>query len=175
MILSLRRRHRVMMLSLALILPIAFVAALVVRQPIPTTQDLPINSTPLSSEDWRLCFEKDNLWSRWPSLSRPALPITTRLYANRQSGTQLAMELQPRENLKTPDILVYCHPAFSAGGGQLPERAQLLGTLAGTETRRFILPVAASEQETLIILYSLAHQKIIAETQLPAAVSLTPF
>jgi len=165
MILSLRRRHRVMMLSLAFILPIAFVAGLIVRQPIPATPDLPVCSTPLSSEGWQLCFEKEDYW--------PGLPITTRLYANRQSSTQLAMELQPRADLKTPDILVYCHPAFSTGTGQLPERAQLLGTLAGTEKRRFILPAAASEQETSIILYSLAHQKIIAETQLPAAASLT--
>ena len=180
MILSLRRRHRVMMLSLALILPIAFVAGLVVRQPIPITKDLPISSTLLSSEDWQLCFEKDDLWStsRRPSLSRsslpmPSLPITTRLYTNRQSSTQLAMELQPRDDLKTPDILVYCHSAFSSGAGQLPERAQLLGTLAGAEKRWFILPAAASEQETAIILYSLAQQKIIAETKLPAAASLT--
>jgi len=165
MILSLRRRHRMMMFSLALILPIAFVAGLVIRQPIPATQDLPVSSTPLSSEDWQLCFEKEDHW--------PGLPITMRLYANRQSGTQLAMELQPRTNLKTPDILVYCHLTSSSSTGQLPERAQLLGTLAGTEKRLFILPAAASEQETSIILYSLAHQKIIAETQLPAAASLT--
>jgi len=165
MILSLRRRHRVMMLSLALILPVAFVAGLVIRQPIPTTENLPVSLALLSSEGWQLCFEKDDHW--------PRLPITTRLYANRQSDTHLAMELQPRTNLETPDILVYCHPAFSSDAGQLPERAQLLGTLAGTEKRRFILPAAASEQQTSIILYSLAHQKIIAETQLPAAASLT--
>lgn len=164
MILSLRRRHRVMMFSLAFILPIAFVASLIVRQPIPATPDLPVSSTPLSSEDWQLRFEKDDLW--------PDLPITTRLYANHQSDTLLALELQPRENLKTPDVLVYCHPAFSTNSAQLPESAQLLGTLAGTEKRWFILPAAMSEQETPIILYSLAHQKIIAATKLPAAASL---
>jgi len=165
MILSLRRRHRVMMLSLAIILPIAFVIGIVVRQPIPAMQDLPVSSTPLSSEDWQLCFEKDDLWAD--------LLITTRLYANRQSNTQLAMELQPRENLKTPDVLVYCHSAFSTSSDQLPESAQLLGTLSGTENRWFILPAAASEYEMSIILYSLAHQKMIAETKLPTAASLT--
>jgi hypothetical protein len=164
MILSLRRRHRVMMFSLAVILPIAFVAGLVIREPVPATPDLPVSLSPLASKDWQLCFEKEDHW--------PGLPITTRLYANRQSNTQLAMELQPRANLKAPDILVYCHPAFSAGTGQLPERAQLLGTLAGTEKRRFMLPAATSEQETSIILYSLAHQEIIVETKLPAVASL---
>lgn len=163
MILSLRQRHRLLMFSLAIILPVAFVAALFVRQPIPATPELPVNFPPLSNESWRLVFEKDDLW--------PGLPISTRLYSNRQSDTLLTLELQPRENLKTPDILVYCHPAFSASLNQLPERAQLLGTLAGMEKRWFMLPLAKSEQETAIMLYSLAHQKIIAAIKLPAAAS----
>lgn len=159
MIQSLRRRHRVMMLSLAFILPSAFVAALVVRQPIPPTPNLPVNSSSLSQEGWQIVFEKNDLW--------PGLPITTRLYSNHQSDTLFALELQPRENLKTPDILVYWNPTFAFGSYQLPERAQLLGTLAGTEKRRFILPATASVQETSFILYSLAHHKVMAETRLP--------
>lgn len=161
MIHPLRRRHRWITMALAVGLPIAFIAGLAVRKPIPTTENAP--SALMAPPDIvfsQLLFDKSDLWAN--------LKITTRLYADQQPARQLAVELHPQDDLKAPDLLVYWHPEPAVQTEQLPDEAYLLGALAGTQMGRFILPAPALTQEGSLILYSLAHQKIIATTTLPA-------
>jgi hypothetical protein len=162
MIQPLRRRHLGMMTAIAIILPIVFIAGLAVRKPIPATESLPSAlMTPPAISFSHLLFEKSDLWTD--------LKITTRVYAGQQPAEHLAVELYPQSYLKIPDLLVYWHPQPSIQTGKLPDDAYLLGVLAGTHKLRFILPEPAMTQDGSLILYSLAHQKIIAATTLPTS------
>jgi hypothetical protein len=66
-------------------------------------------------------------------------------------------------------MLVYWHLQPAIQTDRLPDDAYLLGALAGTQKRRFILPEPAMTQDGSLILYSLAHHKIIAATLLPTS------
>jgi hypothetical protein len=159
MIQPLRRRHRWMTAALAIILPIAFVAGLAVRKPLPATENVPSAVPSTSTEFSQVLFEKGDLWND--------LAISTRVLADQLPTTHLAVELQPRVYLKIPDILVYWHPQPSSDADKLPEGSYLLGALAATEKRCFVLPDSALVHDGIIMLYSLAHQKKIAAAKLP--------
>jgi hypothetical protein len=162
MIQSLRRRHRWMMVAITILLPIAFIAGLAVRKPIPATENLPAASmTPSAMAFSHLLFEKTDLW--------PDLKITTRLYTDQQPAEHLAAELHPQDYLKIPDLLVYWYDQPSTQTDKLPDDAYLLGALTGIQKLRCILPEPATTQDGALILYSLAHQKIIAATLLPTS------
>ncbi len=162
MIQPLRRRRRWMMAAITIVLPVVFIAGLAVRKPIPATEDTPSALTvPQAISFSHLLFEKTDLW--------PDLKIITRVYADQQPAERLAVELHPQDYLKIPDLLVYWHPQPAIQTDKLPDDAYLLGALAGTKTLRFILPEPAMTQDGSLILYSLAHQKIIATTMLPTS------
>jgi hypothetical protein len=162
MIHPLRRRHRRMIAAITIVLPIAFVAGLAVRKPIPATENLPSALTVLPATSFpHLLLEENDLWSD--------LKITTRVYGDQQPAERLAVELYPQDYLKIPDLLVYWHHPPSIQTDKLPGDAYLLGALAGTQKLRCILPEPAMTQDGSLILYSLAHQKIIATTMLPTS------
>ena len=164
MIQSLRRRHRWMMAAVTIILPVIFVAGLAVRKPVPASEQVPAGVAPLAADASHLLFEKDDLWN--------GLPISTRLFAAQQPATLLAVELHPRVYFKFPEILVYWHSSASTQLDKLPEESYLLGTLAGKENHRFVLPDSARTHDGALILYSLAQQKLIATAALPTRTTL---
>lgn len=162
MIQPLRRRHCWMMAAITIVLPIVFVAGLAVRKPIPATENVPAAlMTPAAISFSHLLFERSDLWTD--------LKITTRVYADQQPAEHLAVELHPQDYLKIPDMLAYWRPQPSIQTDQLPDNVYLLGALAGAQKLRFILPEPAMTQDGSLILYSLAHQKIIAATMLPTS------
>ncbi len=151
-----------MMAAITIVLPVVFVAGLAVRKPIPPTANTPSTSmTPPAISFSHLMFEKSDLLAD--------LKITTRVYADQQPAERLAVELQPQSYLKIPDMLVYWHPQPSIQKSQIPDDAYLLGALAGTQKLRCILPEPAATQDGSLILYSLAHQKIIVTAKLPTS------
>jgi hypothetical protein len=150
------------MTGITIVLPIVFVAGLVVRKPIPATENIPAASmAPSSVAFTHLLFEKTDLW--------PDLKITTRVYADQQPAEHLAVELHPQDYLKTPDMLIYWHLQPSIQTYKLPDDAYLLGALVGTQKLRSILPEPAITIDGSLMLYSLAHQKIIAAITLPTS------
>lgn len=162
MIHPLRRRHRWLTMAISIILPIAFIAGLSVRKPIPATENIPAGSMRPSSISFaHLLFEKSDLWT--------GLKIITRVYTDQQPAERLAVELHPQDYLKIPDMLVYWHPQPSIQTDKLPDDVYLLGALAEMKKLRFILPGPAMTQDGSLILYSLAHQKVIAATMLPTS------
>lgn len=83
------------------------------------------------------------------------------------------VDLYPGPETLAPDVLVY-HSASAAGaGGDLPEDALLLGSLAGLEPRRFSLPSDRSAGH--VILYSLGHARLMGSAPLPLAGTQAPF
>ncbi len=155
MIQPLRRRHQRWFMVMAVFLPLAMIAGLVVRQPLPAAENLPATEP----DDCRLL-----LWENaalWPSLS-----ITTRVFADQQPATRLVVALQPRVYLKIPDLLVYWSADSSQPISKMTNAVFLLGQLSGTQTQRFRLPAPALSHDGFLALYSLAHQQQIAAAAL---------
>lgn len=156
MIQPLRQRHRFIIITLAALLPLAFVFALRARKTAPLMRELPSALRHAAASFPRVLWEKENLW--------PTLKMSTRVCAEAFPPAQLALELHPHEDLNASDILVYWSPKSS---GENLNEAYLLGTLAGKHKRSWPLPQAALQTEGRIVLYSLGHQKVLASAALP--------
>ena len=157
MIRPLRTRHRVMVTVLAVTLPVLFVAGLLVRKPPAEMEAIPEALQPSSATYSTLLSETPDLWGE--------LAIVTRLHADGDPASRLAVELHPEAYIKTPDVLVYWHTEATAED-VVPDGAYLLGALAGAQARRFALPDTALATDGHLILYSLAHQQTIATARL---------
>ncbi len=164
MIRPLRQRHRFLLAILSILLPLAFALALFARKAPSRVQETSAvlrGDTPALP---RVLFEKEDLW--------PDSKIAARVCADALPPAQLALELQPREDFKAPDVLVYWSPRNSGADEELLREAYLLGALAGKQKRRWLLPEAALQAEGALILYSLGHQQVLATTALPVAAFL---
>lgn len=158
MIRSLRRRHRAMTTAIAIVLPLLFLAGIAARKAIPR-MEIPPALTPVEETFSELIFQKNYF--------RPELDIAARVFADSLPPSRLAVELHPQRYLKIPDILVYWSETPPNAGDKMPESSYLIGTLAGTERRRFPLPSAALDSDGSLILYSLAQQRVIGMAALP--------
>ena len=153
MIYPLRKRHRAMTYTLAILLPILFMVSLLARQAPPE----PNSSIP------RL---HDSVIGEFASTSgvsgtfaaQPA--ISYRILGNQAA----AIELSASETLRLPELLVYWSPQTRAS--TLPEDRVLLGSWAVTTTRVFELPTRAVGPLGGITLYSLSQQEVVASTPL---------
>jgi len=157
---TLRRRHRIVWRLLALLAPAVLCMALVVRAGRPSEVAMPL------SPDLRAALGAAPDLAGEPML--PGLKLRARVLAGGAAGTRL-LELQPSEPLLEPDVLVYALSEAAARTGaaedSLPADARLLGALSGTLARRWALPADA----TALLLFSLAHQQVLARAALPVA------
>jgi hypothetical protein len=76
---------------------------------------------------------------------------------------ELEVRLEPAG--AAPDALLYWSERASDGTA-LPEHALLLGRLAGDGRPRVALPAGADKGGWLVV-YSLAHQRVVIEAELP--------
>lgn len=154
MIRPLRARHRAIFFVLAVGLPILFWSALLAR-------DSEVEALTLAPE---LSESGPCLTVEWEDEQRwPGLAITTRVGHSVSAGQQAACELEAREPLKQPDLLLYWSP--SAPSGSLPEDAYLLGAWAAARGC-FLLPSAYGEQAGHLTLFSLGHGAVVASASL---------
>ncbi|MDF1800075.1 MAG: hypothetical protein P1V81_12930 [Planctomycetota bacterium] len=151
---SLRRRHRGVVLGLALVLPLGFVAAVAAR-PVPPG---PLLEARIDAAVGALLVGKGEL---------EGVRILHGLEATERG---LELRLQALDELDTPDVLAYWCPADGQG---LAAGAYLLGGLHGLDAWRYVLPARAarpSEQGTEVagrlVLYSLAHAQVVLEAEL---------
>jgi hypothetical protein len=154
------------MTTLAVLLPAGLAAGLAVRAPMPsggTISSALLGSLEPAGEPPFFRWYQRGLWGE--------LPIYTELV---ESGDGIvSVILHPVRDLKAPDVLVYWARLPARRGDNLqvervPEGATLVGSLAGTQPRRYVLPAAASEHNGRLILYSLAHQRVIGVAVLGA-------
>lgn len=160
MIAALRHRHRQLSVLLALSAPAVLLGGLLTRQPDPSMERLPFELRH-SAEGFPsasvLVLEHPALWG--------PLPIITRLY--RANGEASVVELEPRRDLRKPDILVYWMPEpqriDDTSRPEFPASAELLGPLSGTTARRYGLP----EPRGVLVLYSVGHGERFGNATLP--------
>lgn len=92
------------------------------------------------------------------------------IYAKRDGAQRLL--LRATDSLQKPDVLVYLSPETSAvtnGKRSLGKQVQLLGALQGAREQEFTLDSQTADETIIITLYSLAHQEVLAEAQLPGS------
>ena len=163
MIRPLRIRHRRMMLSLLIVLPLLFIAALQGRKQIPPESTLPIKNPHNAAAFPQELATFPQFW--------PAHNITVQVRGD-AAGTRLMVKVAPGEPQKIPDALVYWSPS-AIRGKQLPKDAFLLGGLSGMAPRSFTLPDNAAAADGYLCLYSLAHRQLIAGVLLEARALLS--
>lgn len=158
MIAKLRRNHRIAAVLLALLAPLIFVTGIKARRAMPVTSNFP----PLLFVDNMRVYpdrlERDDLFGD--------LAVITRVFGTRK---HIVLELEPVHDLNKPDLLVYWFAQEDQGQR---DQYYLLGSLAGKQSRRYILPPLAYEEDGFLALYSLGHDETIAEVLLPASEAL---
>jgi len=157
MIRPLRARHRAIVFALAAGLPLLFWSALLARD-----AELEARGLAPDASTSGACIEVQ--WQdehRWPGLA-----ITTRVGRSTSDAQQAVCELEAREPLAHPDLLLYWSPtATLPAAAALPADAFLLGAWAHAR-RCFELPAGFAEQPGHLTLFSLGHSKVLASASL---------
>jgi hypothetical protein len=152
MIRPLRQRHRVIVGTLGVLLPVALAAGLASRKPVPVAANVPLELAGQRKDFGKVVWTKTDIW--------PGQRIITSLCRN--VAGSVAVVLMFRE-LAKPDVLVY----WAAGKGSvvegLPDNARLLGALSN----RAPLPIPADVrgESGHFLLYSLADHEVVAASK----------
>src|SRR5947208_1940795 len=117
MILPLRRRHRRIFAVIGILLPIAFVAGIAARKPIPTTalSDAFSNSETFSVNHW----DRSDLFTN--------IAIRVQLLHRGLNTNQIAIQMSASKGFVKADLLIYWLPAESTLKETIPDDAVLLG------------------------------------------------
>jgi len=148
MIRPLRRRHRLMVCTLGVSLPIALFSGIAGRRPVPLMGSLPSKLAAPRITPGNVVWTKTDLW--------PNQRIITLLRRDATGSTRV--ELQ--SNLLKPDVLIYWSPANNSATTRLPENARLLGALANGSPVVVASYIRARTGQ--LLLYSLADHEVIA-------------
>ena len=152
MIRPLRQRHRKIVCTLGVLLPVAFATGLVARKPVPVAASLPLELAGQEKDFGKVLWTKADIW--------PAQRIITRL--RQDAAGSVAVELMIRD-LAKPDVLVYWAAGKEAPAEGLPDNARLLGALSN----RAPLPIPADVRGEAgrFVLYSLADHEVVAASK----------
>jgi hypothetical protein len=145
----LRQRHRVIVCTLGVLLPVGFAAGLLARQPVPVTATVPSGIAGQASAFGKVVWTKADIW--------PGQRIVTSL--RRDSAGSVAVELMFRD-LAKPDVLVYWAAVKEAASDGLPDNARLLGALSNRTS--LPIPVDVRGEAGRFVLYSLADHEAVA-------------
>ena len=148
MIRSLRKRHRVMVCTLGVLLPVALTVGLAARKPVPVSATVPSALAGQVNDFGRVVWTKTDLW--------PGQRIITSL--RRNAARSVAVELLFRD-LAKPDVLVYWAAGKEPTAEGLPDKARLLGALSNRVP--FPIPADARGEIGRLVLYSLADQEVV--------------
>lgn len=160
MIRSLRARHRWMILAIALVVAVGFIAALAGRRPIPRVEHLPALLSVPAPPPEAIVFDARTLWA--------PLQIRTAIFLADTAEVRYGLWLQSESYLQYPDVLVYWSRAEISAPGPLPGDAVLLGKLVDKRPNAFALPAAYRTAGGSLILYSLAYGEMFAAAAIPA-------
>jgi hypothetical protein len=145
---ALRQRHRRIIAVLVIVVPAAFAAGLVMRQPVPVESALPAGLSPEGR------FQRQE-WERGDMFSKARLQV--RLLRERSGGGSFALQFSPPQNFVKPDLIVYWSAGEKSVSGELPNDALLLGAV-GAELE---LPAEIIGTKGRLLLYSLADGELV--------------
>lgn len=150
MILPLRRHHRRVFTVIGIILPMALIAGIAARKPVPTAMLSPKlfpGGGAFPAEQW----ERSDLFTK-------AL-IHIRLLRETANTKRLAIELSAPKDFVKADLLVYWLPAESKITDAIPDDAILLGVFSPSSP----LPLSPGSvsKPGVLVLYSLGDHEIV--------------
>ena len=149
MIRPLRRRHRLIVCTLGVIVPVAFIAGIAARRPVPVATSVPAVLDGGTQDFGSAIRTRADLW--------PDRRILTSL--RRNGAGSFAVELVVGD-LVRPDVLVYWAAGKESAVDRLPDNARLLGGLSNG--RPLVIPADARGEVGRAMLYSLADQQVVA-------------
>lgn len=150
MILALRQRHRQVFLVLGVLLPMAFIAGIAARRPVPMVAALPPELQRVMQT-----FAATN-WTRADLFAKA--PVRIRLLREHIDGGRFGLTFLAAKGFVKPDLIVYWAAGDAAIRDSLPGNAVLLGTFSLA-----VLPVPeeVAHARGEVILYSLADGEIV--------------
>ena len=151
MIFPLRRRHRRMFAVIGILLPVAFVAGVAARKPIPATTTL---SNSLTSPQATFSI---NVWERHDLFTNAFVRV--QLLREESNLNLTAIELTASTDFVKADLLVYWLSAESTLKDRIPDDAVLLGAFLSGQP--LPLSPALTSKTGSFVLYSLADQEIV--------------
>jgi hypothetical protein len=146
MILPLRQRHRRMTIALGIILPVAFVAGIALRKPMPLRTETNWRTELLEAEI--LTWERSDLF--------PKVPVRVRWF---QGPAWYRVGFSADRRFAKPDLLVYWVGGNPTIGETLSANARLLGPF--NPSLPLQLPRDAATAGGVLVLYSLADNEIV--------------
>ncbi len=152
MIRRLRSRHRETFIVLGLALPIGLGLALGSRTSVPASAAVNRGDVTVALPSEAPAHDK--------LLKSGEVELRARVWNAAADGTRV-LELTPERDLELPDVLVYW--AESGAPDELSMKRVLLGSLAGTQSRRFSL--SKDVHGGHLYLYSLARQQLVASLE----------
>lgn len=155
MIRPLRIRHRRTIVALSGLVPLLFVAGLLVRGPIPRMEIVPGGTPARPPVGAVVTARSDDSWAE--------LAIRTTWYRE-EATSRRWVRLEILDELKRPDLLVYW--SASRSGATLPDDAVLLGGIADGGTGSWPLPTG-KETGGVLLLYSLADAEVVGSADVP--------
>ncbi len=154
-----RRAHGRIFTVLAVAVPGALLASLLLRPEVP----------PIQGGDAAL-LRADGFALAPPTEARTlgAAPHTLVVESLGDRDGRRVLALRPEPAILAPDVLVYWTDA-DPGPDALPTAdATLLGSLSGAARRELLLPRGVGPGQGRLLLYSLSHQEVVAQVGLGA-------
>ncbi len=143
-----RQRHRAMVCTLGILLPVAFAVGLAARRPVPVVASLPPGLAAQAEDFGQVVWTKADLW--------PGQSIVTTL--RRDAANSVVVELTFHD-LAKPDVLVYWAAGKEPVAKSLPANARLLGALSNRAP--LPIPTDAHNEAGRLVLYSLADHDVV--------------
>ncbi len=159
MILSQRKAHFLSSIALACLVPLLFFIGVIFR---PSYGIVNESVQPLFTISGVSSAVEKNANTQIDStqLNDGKIQLMVNTFTTLTRGTKfIILEVEPTKTLKIPDPLLYWQ-AGTEKPTQLSEDAILLGSLAGTSRRSFILPSQASGQKGQLIIFSQGYKMI---------------
>jgi hypothetical protein len=159
---SLRKRHRAMFITLAVIVPLLFLAGLGVRQSIPAVQDPTVPPAARGRGDLEVLRE---------DAAPGELPIRVAWLRAPGAGTQRMVGLELDGPVKQPDLLVYWDE-HQGGGSDPSEEARLLGRVG--DRLQIVWNVPQPSSSGRLVFYSAAWKESAGSMTPPPEWSALP-
>lgn len=151
MIRPLRQRHRRIIITLGILLPVAFVAGVAARKSVPGMASLPPGLAAPSQKFTAIQWERTDLFTK--------TPIQVRLLRENAGAGRFAVQFSAAKDFVKPDLLVYWVSGNPNITDKLPGDAQLLGVF--NPSMPLPLPPNSGPGNGVLVLYSLADQEVV--------------
>jgi hypothetical protein len=150
MIRPLRQRHRRMVITLGLVLPVVLTVGIAARKPAPVVPSLPVEPATLHFGSATAVWVRSDLFAK--------TVIQAQLLRVNNNGSRFSLKLSAARDFVKPDLIVYWVAGNPQSVDSLPDSAMLLGAFYSAS---LVLPAEATVHAGVLVLYSLANNEIV--------------